>query len=737
MAGTPAPSAKAETFLLSAEAQAALPADSQRALQEVDHLKFFLISAPVDWDSHNFIRRFLLPTGEYVSCVLWNNLFHITGTDIVRCLSFRFQAFGRPVTNSKKFEEGIFSDLRNLKAGTDASLEEPKSPFLDFLYKNNCIRTQKKQKVFYWYSVPHDRLFLDALERDLKREKMNQEATTKAVNEPALSFQYDSSQSLYDQLTRSQQANSSSLGAQQSFSYNNGAPALSHSNSPVISQQETMLLPYPMAQMTQVNNVNGPQQMASLADGMDAIQSYGAMGMVAMNQPVLKQEPDYGRVLFAPNGAAVMAMHQRHASMPHFPYECSPAPSFVSSHYDDYSARGLSFEPVTPPHAMPMGGEPTYIANEETNLYAAIPDHMNGVNALNGMMHLTPSNLATPSFQRNTVYNVIEGSPTYKQRRRRSSIPPSTSAPPTAYTSATGPHTAYRPSDLRRSISASVGPVAEGDETSDHTSQALTYGKSGVPRSQHREVVDYSRHGTPLLTIDASPTLHPAPFHPQQEQQQRQEQQRQEHQLQPQLDNGGDFAPINEQQRQVMQQAGQGVVRRARSATVLELGTPYPQKTHSCPIPTCGRTFKRLEHLKRHVRTHTQERPYVCHFCNKAFSRSDNLAQHKRTHDRSDGAEGNLNLSAEDEEDYSGEDQLGLDDASPISESAFNMPSLNQLANGHASSNSIMRPSSMPRPQLYNSLQTLSMPMTLSQPDVTEVGEQGIMYINGVPQAPQ
>lgn len=28
------------------------------------------------------------------------------------------------------------------------------------------------------FSVPHDRLFLDALERDLKREKMGQEPTT-------------------------------------------------------------------------------------------------------------------------------------------------------------------------------------------------------------------------------------------------------------------------------------------------------------------------------------------------------------------------------------------------------------------------------------------------------------------------------------------------------------------------------------------------------------------------------
>ena len=87
-------------------------------------------------------------------------MFYITGTDIVRALMFRFHAFGRPVRNVKKFEEGVFSDLRNLKAGTDACLEEPRSEFLELLYKNNCIRTQKKQKVFYWYSVPHDRLFM-------------------------------------------------------------------------------------------------------------------------------------------------------------------------------------------------------------------------------------------------------------------------------------------------------------------------------------------------------------------------------------------------------------------------------------------------------------------------------------------------------------------------------------------------------------------------------------------------
>jgi len=44
----------------------------------------------------------------------------------VRALSFRFEAFGRPVKATKKWEEGVFSDLRNLKPGLDASLEEPK-----------------------------------------------------------------------------------------------------------------------------------------------------------------------------------------------------------------------------------------------------------------------------------------------------------------------------------------------------------------------------------------------------------------------------------------------------------------------------------------------------------------------------------------------------------------------------------------------------------------------------------
>ncbi|KAF8884474.1 STE like transcription factor-domain-containing protein [Infundibulicybe gibba] len=98
------------------------------------------------------------------------------------------QAFGRPVRNMHNFAAGVFGDLRSLKPGQDACLEEPGSPFLNLLLRYQCIRMRGKQKVFYWFSVPHDRLFIDALERDLKREKMALEPTSHAVGEPALSL---------------------------------------------------------------------------------------------------------------------------------------------------------------------------------------------------------------------------------------------------------------------------------------------------------------------------------------------------------------------------------------------------------------------------------------------------------------------------------------------------------------------------------------------------------------------
>ncbi|KAF8513921.1 hypothetical protein BU17DRAFT_10700, partial [Hysterangium stoloniferum] len=56
-----------------------------------------------------------------------------------------------------------------------------------------------------------------------------------------------------------------------------------------------------------------------------------------------------------------------------------------------------------------------------------------------------------------------------------------------------------------------------------------------------------------------------------------------------------------------------------------------PAKTFACRgYGECRMVFSRSEHLARHVRKHTGERPFACH-CGKQFSRLDNLRQHAQT----------------------------------------------------------------------------------------------------------
>ncbi|KZT18546.1 hypothetical protein NEOLEDRAFT_1079879 [Neolentinus lepideus HHB14362 ss-1] len=58
---------------------------------------------------------------------------------------------------------------------------------------------------------------------------------------------------------------------------------------------------------------------------------------------------------------------------------------------------------------------------------------------------------------------------------------------------------------------------------------------------------------------------------------------------------------------------------------------PAPAKTFQCRgFGDCRMVFSRSEHLARHIRKHTGERPFTCH-CGKQFSRLDNLRQHAQT----------------------------------------------------------------------------------------------------------
>ena len=400
---------------------------------------------------------------------------------------------------------------------------------------------------------------------------MGQEATTVAVNEPALSFEFDSSQSLFEQLTKAQQANSSSFSAHAGNVY-------SQSTSPVLRAVDSM----PPPQIV-------PQSMAPVSEDINnSMAAYTQVSMPStMATNLVKREQDFGQLQYDRNGVPLSRVHQRHTSMPAY-MEYSPAPSFVSSQYEDYSNRGISFEPITPPqHAQGLGTEPAYIANEDTGLYSAIPD-VGSSQGYHSMMQLPPTNInggqfsGQRSYPSSSVYSVIEGSPTYKRRRRRSSIPPGISAAVAAATSNGMAHAPLRGSDLRRSVSASVGPAAESKGVARNSPPALASGYSNM-LAQHKELLELSRHGTPLPTMEGSPA----------------------HQQMTMMQPPDDFSNYSQdeltpQSLTTSPTSRAGPVRRARSATMMELG-PYPQKSHSCPIPTCGRLFKRLEHLKRHV----------------------------------------------------------------------------------------------------------------------------------------
>ncbi|KAI8082873.1 uncharacterized protein BX664DRAFT_249893, partial [Halteromyces radiatus] len=54
----------------------------------------------------------------------------------------------------------------------------------------------------------------------------------------------------------------------------------------------------------------------------------------------------------------------------------------------------------------------------------------------------------------------------------------------------------------------------------------------------------------------------------------------------------------------------------------------------------CRMVFTRSEHLARHMRKHTGEKPFKCVVpgCNRMFSRFDNMMQHTQTHNKSRGA---------------------------------------------------------------------------------------------------
>ena len=465
------------------------------------------------------------------------------------------------------------------------------------------------------FSVPHDRLFLDALERDLKREKMGLDPTTQIVGEPALSFTYDPKKTLYEQFSKAQ-------GARE-------------------GEGELEMVVRRASEDGETTTFGGAGGYSGAAFGGAASASGGGyppgMGM------------DTAAEGSGSGGDIAMGYDSE---------------GILSEEVDDTMAGGVS---------------------EDDPAAAAARKRRPGPNG-NHLLQL---------------FSLFEGSPTYKQRRKKGLKPAGASASgagpgssalrrtngddfPEEYDQYQQPHQLQRgrrgfidPSDSSGSASSSRYSSVSASQ-----SRERGMGQTIMPLGLHQGIMDnfssesVSNEAGPMMTASeifmkqARGEFGPGPVGVNGDDNSSSNMSAQErfgmgvgvsagmgglgHLRGRSYDEatssyGTGYRPLsagyaNTTFPEQTLPAGTATVGPAPNATGLSqyeaLGPDGKVKAYICPLFSCGRLFKRMEHLKRHLRTHTMEKPFMCTRCGKKFSRSDNLTQHLRTHERLPGGIG-------------------------------------------------------------------------------------------------
>lgn len=402
--------------------------------------------------------------------------------------------------------------------------------------------------------MPHDRLFLDALERDLKREKMGLEPTTTITGEPALSFTYDSKKSLYEQFSKAQGGKDGEGELEAAVRRADEAAAVSGGGG---------------GSGVDGYAITADASRKSSLDDMILVKGNGEEETVNKLPPAL-QGPNTAFYSMFSLFEGSPTYKQRRKKLARASRKASGLDG--RSDNEDYQRRGESVID------MGIGYGPTDSAMSAADMFVA-----------QAKGELGSANSGEREKER--------------QRKEITVTPASTFSDMQHQVTLQHPLAIVRPSQ-----GSDLDPIMN------------------PPQLLSRPVQEHRHNTFPIASTSQNPYPHLGS---------------RPHAL---------SFPV------------------PSSSDLYSSGMETPQgktKVFVCPLYSCCRFFKRMEHLKRHLRTHTLERPYQCKRCSKRFSRSDNLNQHIRTHTRADSEGGNTSGYDDEQADIESEgmDELDGDEA--------------------------------------------------------------------------